>query len=94
MLSILEVNDCNGCVLLFYSVWFPDYLHSIAKPVNPCGKCIKESLQETSLWINDTEINMDSTKLCSSICAQKPPLETSMNQLSRAATSLAKMSPA
>lgn len=32
--------------------------------------------------------------LSSTICAQKPPLETSMNQLSRTATSLATMSPA
>lgn len=54
------------------TVWFPDYLHSIAKPVNPCGKCIKELLQETSLWINDIEINMDSTKLCSSIFYRLP----------------------
>lgn len=88
------MNDCNGCVLLFYS---------------QCGSLITSTvLQNLSILVESASKSCCKKHHCelltaqscvrpflsSTICAQKPPLETSMNQLSRTATSLATMSPA
>lgn len=94
------MNDCNSCVLLFYSqcgsLITSTLLQNLSILVESASKscCKKHHCELLTLKSTWTAQSCVRPFLSSTICAQKPPLETSMNQLSRTATSLATMSPA